>query len=391
MGSAPLRLCPRPCAHTHTLPSPKGACAGTNVIARVIPSGLPPLIHPSPFPLHRRPGRCQPEAPRRARPAGPDPRRGGPSPARLCRALLGRGKAQLQGASAIPGTGGNQFITPVTRKGPPQIPKQPTNKQKAQTEPGVPVAKLGEQRGCPHGRAGLRLDSPTGFPCRGLPGRSGGHSGPGAALRQGRGRPGAALPPLPSRAEPGRGSRDTAGAESRDGQSCPAARLKGGPAPPAAPATARGHRGPPARHLRGLERRRPLRAANRGCGGREPEAVGAGRSAGSPAEAFQQPAACFHSFPAPVLAPPCPGLAGGLPCPAFRHPAGPARGEAAPAGPGRGAGPRCSRSRAEMRRDASFPLSSHFVALFIFFKQTFSHLWSLPRLLFFPSPCNLLI
>lgn len=121
--------------------------------------------------------------------------------------------------------------------------------------------------------------------------------------------------------------------------------------------TAGGHGGPSARHLRGLQQYRdpPVAAGgvSRGCAGRELEAVGDGRSAGRPAAAFQPSATCFHSFPAPVPLPSVPGSGrGASPAPLSGR-------------PGSAVLPFSGKNVC----DASSPLPSHFVVLFIFLNK----------------------
>lgn len=243
------------------------------------------------------------------------------------------------------------------------------------------MAKLGEQRDCrlllsPCPCWAAPQTFPPGFPAGACPGKLRGAAGTGAALRQ-PGRPARICLPfavLPCAGQASAGEPRHCEWQSRDGQSAALPARGGGTRTRRGTGDSRRARRTFARHLRRLQQRRdpPVAAggANRSCGGRELEAVGDGRSAGSPAAAFQQSAACFHSFPCPVPRPPVPGSGrGASPAPLSGAPAGPAGGNAAPAGAGRGAGPQYSRSQAKMLCDASSPLPSHFVALFIFLNK----------------------
>lgn len=237
--------------------------------------------------------------------------------------------------------------------------------------------------------------APPGFPRRGLPGRSGAEPRAGRHRRSGRrgARPASAFP-LPCRvlAELLPPSRGTAPGRAGTGRAAAPPAREGGPEPAGARAVAGGDEGRSARQLRGLRQRRnpPVAAGggSRGCGGRVPGAVGEARSAGSPAAAFRPSASCFHSLRAPFPHPSVSGQGrGGPPASLPRGPVAPARGRAAPTGPGRRWQ---SRLQARMLRDASSPLPSHFVVLFIFLNKL-SFIYGLSLSFFFfslpPATC----
>lgn len=196
-----------------------------------------------------------------------------------------------------------------------------------------------------------------------------GTTGPGAALRQ-PGRPARICLPyaaLPGAGQAGAGEPRHREWQSRDGQSCLSD--GGGPEPAAAQATAGGHRGPSVRHLRELQQRQDpaVRAGTAaegagGCRGRAERR--------EPCCGLQPSAACFHSFPAPVSRLPLPESGRGAShSPLSGAPAGPAGGNAAPASPGRGAGPQHSLRRQKCFAMRALLCQFTFVALFIFLNK----------------------
>lgn len=298
-------------------------------------------------------------------------------------------------------------ISSLTQKLKKIHPNQPINKQtknprKTRGCPWRSTASRGAAASCSrHGRAGrLHRGFPAGLPCRGLPGRS--RTEP--RVRQGqerlsgsRGcRPASAFPSLSCRAlaKPVRASQDTASDGAGTGRAA------------ALPARDGGTRTLSSRADRGTgdlecgicegsssaEPRRWLRAVRSGL--RRAGAGGCRGRAERKEPCCGLPAVCslFSLLSCPGPSSPCARVwPGGLPCPVLRCPRRPCRGKCGPGRPGVRGGSALLPFAGEdaLRRELS---SAKSLCCFIyFFKQTFSHLWSLPRFLFFPSPCNLLI
>lgn len=192
----------------------------------------------------------------------------------------------------------------------------------------MPLAKLGEQRGCRF------LLSPR--PCwpapqvlshrASLPGLARG-SCTEPQVQQGQeqrsgsrgGRPASAFPSLSCRApaKPVRASRDTASGRAGTGRAPRCLPEVGGPVPSAAQATAKGHGGPSARHLR----LRLLPAVRTGAAaGGSSRLSGTGGAQGALLRPSSNLQLVFSPFPAPSLASLCPDLAEGPPLPRFPSP-----------------------------------------------------------------------